>query len=469
MGRQLVPADEANRKGYFEDTAFLALSRRMLATACRQEAGGHADWGWAGEQGPSAAALESFRPEATALVAEGRARGALWGWKDPRTTMLLEFWHSVAPDARYLFLYRYPWEVSASIHRLGAKVFSEHPDYPERFWLAYNRALLEFLAAHPDRYVLANTNALVANPSVLPELLRNQWGLNLQGDLTSALEAELFEAAPPADPLPGLHALAWPEASQMLSALDAAAHLPSDGAQRIAGFAPRLLHATGTKPRFSIVTPVHDDGVYLAEAIASAERSCTPETELIIINDGSSEPFTCAFLERLQKRGYRVEHQTNRGLANARNHAIRLARGDCLLPLDADNRLRPNYLRRAGEVLEANPSIGVVYGDRLEFGLRSGRVEVPAFEWEAMFDRNTIDACAVFRRQAWVDAGGFDESLPALEDWDFWLRVWLSGWDFHHVPEITYDYRVRAGSLTQWLKASARYRELRRQIRARKD
>lgn len=467
MGRQLVPPDGANPKGYFEDTAFLALNRNMLKAACRRDAGGHPDWGWTEKEGTDPAALERFRSEAEALVAEGRAKDALWGWKDPRTTMLLEFWHSVVPDGRYLLLYRYPWEVAASIHRLGATVFSEHPDYPERLWMAYNRALLKFLAAHPERCVLASTNALVTDPSRLHSLLRNHLGLSVQGDLTEVLFQGLFRNVPSTDPLPGLHALAWPETAEVLAELDAIAHLPSEGAQRISSFAPRLLHVPKLKPRFSIVTPVHNDGIYLAEAIASAERSGTPDTELIVIDDGSSEPFTCTFLERLKDLGYLIVNQPNQGLASARNRAIGLARGEFILPLDADNRLRPCYLTRAGEILDSSPSTGVVYADREEFGLRSGRVEIPDFNWEAMLDRNVIDACAVFRRQVWVDAGGFDETLPALEDWDFWLGAWCAGWDFHHLPEVAFDYRVRAGSLTQWLKSSARYRELRHRIRGR--
>ena len=469
MGRDLVPADAANPTGYFEDTDFLSLNRRMLAAACPRSAGGHPDWGWTEVGGPDPLALQEFKDEAASLVAQGRQTGEAWGWKDPRSTMLLDFWLAAAPDARFLLVYRYPWEVAASIHRLGSKVFSEHPTYPEQIWMVYNRALLAFFAAHPERCVLASTNALAANPGQIKPLLERHLGLSLRDDSGLRMDPALFKNAPAGDPLPGLHALAWPEAAELLAELDAAAHLSSSGESRIAALAPRLLHVPDAKPGFSIVTPVYNDGVYLAEAIASAERSATADTELIIIDDGSSDPFTCNFLKRLRERGYRVETQPNRGLAIARNRAIRLARGDCILPLDADNRLRPNYMVRAREILDSSPTTGVVYGDREEFGLRNGRVEVPPFEWGAMFDRNTIDACAVFRRQVWVDAGGFDESLPALEDWDFWLGAWIAGWDFHHVPEVTFDYRVRGGSLTHWLKGSARYRELRHRIRSRRQ
>ena len=124
--------------------------------------------------------------------------------------------------------------------------------------------------------------------------------------------------------------------------------------------------------------PCYDLGELLVEAVASAERSAPERCELIVVNDGSRQPRTLEILGVLRDAGYRVLDQPNAGLAAARNRGIREARGRCILPLDADNRLLPGFPAAALRVLDAEPEVGVVYGDRLDFGLRSGRSPSPS-------------------------------------------------------------------------------------------
>ncbi|MDP4350266.1 hypothetical protein QSG17_25820, partial [Escherichia coli] len=60
---------------------------------------------------------EALRREAAALIAVRAGRGSGWGWKDPRTTLFLDFWSEFLPDARYLLVFRRPWEVVDSLFR----------------------------------------------------------------------------------------------------------------------------------------------------------------------------------------------------------------------------------------------------------------------------------------------------------------------------------------------------------------
>lgn len=203
-------------------------------------------------------------------------------------------------------------------------------------------------------------------------------------------------------------------------------------------------------PMVSIVMPCFNDGRFLGDAIESAEANHSGNCEIIIVNDGSTDARTLELLKTIESRGHQVIHQENRGLGFSRNVGIAAARGAYILPLDADNRIRPAYIDRGIEILRRESGIDVVYGDAEYFGEKSGRWFVPDFSLSQMLAFNFIDACAVIRKSAWERCGGYDENMPVqgYEDWDLWLRIALSGGRFHHVPEPLFDYCVRANSMS---------------------
>jgi len=141
--------------------------------------------------------------------------------------------------------------------------------------------------------------------------------------------------------------------------------------------------------------------------------------------------------------------QPNRGLGAARNAGIRLVKGEFILPLDSDNRLRAVYLNEGVSLLMGSQSAGVVYADAEYFGERSGRWNVPEFDLLSLIRTNFIDACALFRKSLWEKLGGYDQQMPWMgwEDWDFWLRAAFHGATFVHVSKMGFDYRVRKDSM----------------------
>lgn len=215
--------------------------------------------------------------------------------------------------------------------------------------------------------------------------------------------------------------------------------------------------------RLSVIIPCYDDGDYLIEAVDSVERYA-PEAELIIVDDGSTEPRTLEVLAALREAGHRVIEQPNAGLSAARNRGIAASAGDYFLPLDADNRLLPGFVAEAVAILDADPAVGVVYGDRREFGTRTGDVAVPDLDLPTMLWSNYIDACAVVRRAVWSDVGGFDVTFTNWEDWDFWLSAAERGWRFLHLPRPVFEYRVRPDSLQQRFLRRDDYPSLLRRI-----
>ena len=201
--------------------------------------------------------------------------------------------------------------------------------------------------------------------------------------------------------------------------------------------------------KVSIVIPCFNHGAMLREALASLEEVRNENLlEVIIVDDGSSDAETIRILKEVAEAGYKVVSQPNGGLGAARNAGIRRAKGEFILPLDSDNRLRRVYLEQGVSLLKENPSLGVIYADAEYFGEKTGRWQVQEFDLLSLIRMNFIDACALYRKALWEGVGGYDEQMPwmGLEDWDFWLRVARQGGSFFHLPEVGFDYRVRADS-----------------------
>ncbi len=463
--------------GSCEDPEVVELQREMLF-ACTVAESGWRDWGWTESQRLDFSQLPSFRPRAEALVRRLQAAsgGRPWGWTDPRTTLLLAFWDEIVPDARYVFVYRAVWEVAPAIAALRRPPFLEAPGFVPRIWRYYNRQLLDFYRRHRDRCLLLEAGAVRSRPREALALVRSKLGVDLAEapDGVAALsdprgpggrdDPAAAGLAPDSGASTGglwrLSSRLYPREAQLWSELEQTADL---AAEREADAAPAagVAGAAGDEPTFAVVVPCFNQGEYLLAAVASAEDSEGAPLELVIVDDGSTDPFTVEVLGRLRGAGYQVIEQRNHGLSAARNAGVGAARGRYVLPLDADNCIRPSYLRRAAEIMDAAPDVGVVYGDAALSGRRSGLWRMPDFDLDEMATGNRVDACGIYRREVWRQCGGYDEDVElGWEDWDFWLSAAEHGWRFVHVPEVMFDYRVAGDSPS----ASGARQEHRRQM-----
>ena len=188
----------------------------------------------------------------------------------------------------------------------------------------------------------------------------------------------------------------------------------------------------------------------LREALASIEQVRNENLlEVIVVDDGSSEVETTTILSQVEETGYCVVSQQNRGLGAALNAGIRRAKGEFILPLASDDRLRDAYLNNGVPLLKNNICSGVVYADAEYFGERTGRCHVQEFNLLSLIRANFIDTCALFRKKLWEGVGGYDEQMPwtGWEDWDFWLRVANRQGTFVHLARVGFDHRVRSDSL----------------------
>lgn len=204
-------------------------------------------------------------------------------------------------------------------------------------------------------------------------------------------------------------------------------------------------------PRISVVIPCFNLGGYAAEAVDSVLAQTFQDFEIVIVNDGSTDPTTQPQLDAIASRDARIRvlHSVNRGLAGARNLGIESAAGQYILPLDADDRIAPTFLEKAAAVLDRRPEIGIVYSEVEWFGERSGKWDVSPYRFPEILVHNSIVATALFRRADWERAGGYcTEFRSRWEDYDFWLSLIERGCHPHRIPEILFFYRQRSGSMS---------------------
>lgn len=198
--------------------------------------------------------------------------------------------------------------------------------------------------------------------------------------------------------------------------------------------------------RVSVIIPCYKQGHWLAEAIDSVLAQ-SKEAEIIVVNDGSPDD-TSNVAASYGARVILIE-QANQGVAAARNRGLARASGDLLIPLDADDRLKPNYL----EVLlrEFNDADRVWFAPAVEmFGeVNAVKRPVPNFSLAQLLLRNPLHPTSAFSRRMWEDVGPYDEKMirAGWEDWDFWIRAFRRGWRPICWQEPLIDYRTRAGSM----------------------
>jgi glycosyltransferase involved in cell wall biosynthesis len=203
-----------------------------------------------------------------------------------------------------------------------------------------------------------------------------------------------------------------------------------------------------TPPRISVITPVLNAGADLERALASVAAQGRDDVEVVCVDDGSTGASTIAILDAAAKRpGITVHRTENRGPSAARNLAVEHARGEYILPLDADDWLAPDYLAKTVPILDAEPEVGIVHTWIGLVGGHHGVWKTGRFALPDLLVRCTIHVTSLYRRALWVDVGGYDPAfVETAEDWDFWLRAVSRGWKAREVSEVLAYYQRSATS-----------------------
>jgi len=200
-------------------------------------------------------------------------------------------------------------------------------------------------------------------------------------------------------------------------------------------------------PLVSVIIPVYNMEAFLAEAIDSVLASTYPNFEIVIIDDGSTDQ-SPVIAETYSAKDQRIRfyRQPNRGVSAARNLGLEEARGEFVLPVDADDKISKYYLETAAKVLIQQPQVKIVTCEYECFGEKQGKGKYRPYHRKLLARKNVINNCSMFRREDALKVGGYCEEIIGREDWELWISVLKNGGEVVHLPEIGFYYRIRSNS-----------------------
>jgi glycosyltransferase involved in cell wall biosynthesis len=207
----------------------------------------------------------------------------------------------------------------------------------------------------------------------------------------------------------------------------------------------------------SVIMPAFNVEPFVGAALGSALSQTFDDFEVIVVDDGSDDGTAAAVTSVAgSDRRVRLVRQANRGLAGARNTAMRAARGEYFALLDSDDLWEPDFLAAQMDVLRSDPGVAIVTGNAWYLGgVSDGQPARPCPDSRPepnlasiIADEWSIFIMSVMRRDVYAAIGAFDESMRSNEDYDFWLRAALAGFRFVRNDRPLGRYRVRPESLS---------------------
>ena len=213
----------------------------------------------------------------------------------------------------------------------------------------------------------------------------------------------------------------------------------------------------------SIIVPCYNCAPYISETLDSVLSSSYSLWECIVIDDGSTDASSQIASEYVTKDSrFKLIQQRNLGVSIARNNGIEAAKGEYILPLDADDLIASTYIEKAVNVLESDDSVKLVYCKADFFGEKKGHFNLD-YSYEKLLWYNEIFNCAMYRKSDFIKTGGYAKNMQkGYEDWDFWLSFLTKNDKVVRLDETLFFYRIKKESRN---KGAMQFeKELRKQI-----
>lgn len=226
----------------------------------------------------------------------------------------------------------------------------------------------------------------------------------------------------------------------------------------------------------SIIITAYNQPNTLMWTIQSALRQTYEDTEIIIVDGGSTNTLAIHFATVLAAKRFSIPkgpedvfyndrpealgkvtaiHTENNGISDARNVGAEWSKGEALVFLDDDNWIEPTFVEKTLSLM--TPGIGVVSTDVHVFSENADTLCVTkVVPLEDLAKGNSIPSTSLIRREAFEQSGGFKNDV--YEDWELWINILKRDWKMAVVNEPLFHYRNRPGSLIN--KLNKRHDEL---------
>jgi glycosyltransferase involved in cell wall biosynthesis len=221
------------------------------------------------------------------------------------------------------------------------------------------------------------------------------------------------------------------------------------------------------QPIVSIIIPAYNAEEYIKEAVESALAQTYANCEVVVVDDGSTDNTRNVLAPYLRAKKIIYIHQSNKGLAGARNTGVRKAKGGYIAFLDSDDIFLPEKIGKQVEILVEHPDFGVCYSDLMHFTGGSPRrffhhrYTYPSGDiFAPLLKKQFINPLTVMaRRELFETYGYFDEALRRSEDWDLWLRWARAGIKFYYLDKVLAHSRIRSTGNLSAIKSEPEMKE----------
>lgn len=216
-------------------------------------------------------------------------------------------------------------------------------------------------------------------------------------------------------------------------------------------------------PKVSVVLAVYNGATFISEAVESILNQTFSDFELIVINDGSSDDSEKILNFFNDPRIIRIKNERNLGLILSLNAGIKIARGEYIARMDADDISVPNRLEKQVEFLENNKNIGVlgtaVYRIDKKGSVISELIQPLSHEaivWKMCFECALIHPTVMMRKNILPEEGPYSLEFKHIEDTELWMRL-IERVRFANLPDLLHKYRLHGSSIGN-LQSNAQYR-----------
>jgi glycosyltransferase involved in cell wall biosynthesis len=209
-------------------------------------------------------------------------------------------------------------------------------------------------------------------------------------------------------------------------------------------------------PLVSVIVPCYNQAQYLDECLQSVLEQTYENWECIIVNDESPDN-TEKIVKQWLNRDLRFKYvfKENGGLSSARNSGISIARGEFILPLDADDKIGKNYLKLGISEFLNDEFLKVVYCRAEKFGIENGEWILKDFSLKLLAKDNMIFCSALYRKKDWELVMGYDANMIyGLEDWEFWIAILKNGGGVKKLNYLGFFYRIKTKSMIKDIEKS---------------